>query len=535
MSLLKKFPQLIHPRSSSLSLPPWAYFVALAYSVTFLSIALIVAANQPHVLPNLLPLLIVALSLAVFLAILSLMSVRNAQNGADQAFRNTDCEFSSIFQNVLDGILIVDNEGCCLDANPAAAALLRLPTDKLVGREIAHFLADRNAFTRNWQSFLQRKSRRGRTELIGGDGTNLVVDFSAAADYLPGRHLLILCDVTERTRTELSLRRSEERFQRMATNIEEIFWVMDANSQNVTYVNHAYATITGYSVESLQNNPGSYRELIHTEDRIRVLSKLQEVLTNGRFDEEFRFVRADGEVRWIWAKGFPVRENAQTQWLVGTAQDITSRKQAEMKISEQLDVVDAARAEAEVLRKATLALSRNLAMDSVLDTLLECISELIPYDIATVLFVESAAELLVARESPHVDHKRIGLTVRLSENVFLQRVLFEKQALLLPDIAKQSEWQDIEPFDRIQSWLGIPLIAGGHVLGILSLGAHAPSTLTREHLRLAKSLAIPAAVAIENARVHERAEIYAAELALRLEELRNAQKALERKSGEPSN
>jgi len=51
---------------------------------------------------------------------------------------------------------------------------------------------------------------------------------------------------------------------------------------------------------------------------------------------------------------------------------------------------------------------------------------------------------------------------------------------------------------------------------------------------LAKSLAIPAAVAIENARVHERAEIYAAELALRLEELRNAQKALERKSGEPS-
>jgi len=198
-------------------------------------------------------------------------------------------------------------------------------------------------------------------------------------------------------------------------------------------------------------------------------------------------------------------------------------------------VVDAARAEAEVLRKATLALSRNLTMDSVLDTLLECIFELIPYDIATVLFVEGDAELLVARESPHVDHKRIGLTVRLSESVFLQRVLFEKQALLLPDIARQSEWQDIEPFDRIQSWLGVPLIAGGHVLGILSLGAHAPSTLTREHLRLAKSLAIPAAVAIENARVHERAEIYAAELALRLEELRNAQKALERRTGGPSN
>jgi len=473
----------------------------------------------------------VALSLTVF----SLLNVRSEHHGTDKAFRDRDCEFSSIFKNVLDGILIVDSDGCCLDANPAAAALLRLPGDKLIGQNIARFLADRSAFARKWCSFLQSKSHQGRTELVAGDGANLVVDFTAAADYLPGRHLLILCDVTERTHAELFLRRSEERFQHMANNIAEMFWIMDATSQNVTYVNQAYAKITGYSVETLQNNPGSYRELIHTEDRIRVLSKLQEVSTTGRFDEEFRFVRADGEVRWIWAKGFPVRENGETQWLVGTAQDITSRKQAEVKISEQLDVVDAARAEAEALRKATLALSRNLAMDSVLDTLLECISELIPYDIATVLFVEGAAELLVARESPRFDQKRIGLTLRSSENVFLQRVLFEKQALLLADLAKHSEWQGVQPFDRIQSWLGVPLIAGGHALGILSLGAHVASTLTREHLRLAKSLAIPAAVAIENARVHERAEIYAAELALRLEELRNAQKALDAKSGEASN
>jgi len=534
-SQLKGFPQLIQPQSGSLSLPRWAYFAALACSVAFLSIALIVGAYEPYVLPKLLPLLIVALSSVLSLAVLSLMNIRDDQNGSDQAFRNTDCEFSSIFKNVLDGILIVDDDGCCLDANPAAAELLRLPTDKLIGQNIARFLADRSAFARKWCSFLQSKSHQGRTELVAGDGSNLVVDFTAAADYLPGRHLLILCDVTERTHAELSLRRSEERFQHMANHIAEIFWLMDATSQNVTYVNQAYATITGCSVESLQNNPGSYRELIHTEDRIRVLSKLQEASTTGRFDEEFRFVRADGEVRWIWAKGFPVRENGETQWLVGTAQDITSRKRAEVKISEQLDVVDAARAEAEALRKATLALSRNLAMDSVLDTLLECISELIPYDIATVLFVEGDAELLVARESPQIGQKRIGLTLTSSENVFLQRVLFEKQALLLADLAKHSEWRGVQPFDRIQSWLGVPLIAGGHALGILSLGAHVASTLTREHLRLAKSLAIPAAVAIENARVHERAEIYAAELVLRLEELRNAQKALDAKSGEASN
>jgi len=54
------------------------------------------------------------------------------------------------------------------------------------------------------------------------------------------------------------------------------------------------------------------------------------------------------------------------------------------------------------------------------------------------------------------------------------------------------------------------------------MGAKAPSAFTPEHLRLAKSLAIPAAVAIRNARTHERAEIYAAELQARLSDLGHA-------------
>jgi GAF domain-containing protein len=205
-----------------------------------------------------------------------------------------------------------------------------------------------------------------------------------------------------------------------------------------------------------------------------------------------------------------------------------------MKISEQLDAVEAARAEAEALRKATLALSQNLAMDSVLDTLLQCIYELIPFDKATVLFVEDGAELMVAREAPRIAHKSVGLTLKPTDNVFLQRVLFEKKGILLQDVARQSEWQEIRPLDNLQSWLGIPLVAAGHVLGILSLGTNAPGILTTEHLRLAKSLAVPAAVAIQNARVHERAEIYAAELELRLRELRETQRALSNAEKRPA-
>jgi len=502
-------------------------------SLGFLVVSAFPNSNRSHFYKALLPVLFVAMIFAVFLTAYSLWNLRAQHQGSDRAFRNAECEFSSIFQNALDGILIVDNEGDCLDANPAASEILRISNDKLVGHNISSLLVDRGEFPQRWSSFLHCTSQRGRVQLVAGDGSTLFVDFATTANYLPGRHVLILCDVTERTRAELSLKKSEERFRYMADNIQEVFWMMDAQTQEVTYVNQAYASLTGHTVESLQQNPSAYRELIYSEDRIHVLLKLQEVTISGNFDEEFRFTRADGSIRWIWAKGFPVHSDGQMRWLVGTAQDITSRKLAEMKISEHLEVAEAARAEAEALRKATLALSQNLAMNSVLDTLLHCISELIPFDKATVLFVEDGANLMIAREAPRNVSKRIGMTLNAAESVFLQRILFEKQAILVPAVAKQPDWPALPVLDGVQCWLGVPLVAGGQVLGILSLGTNAPSVFTPEHLRLAKSLAVPAAVAIQNARVHERAEIYAAELEVRLRELRDAQMALSHADHKP--
>jgi PAS domain S-box-containing protein len=505
----------------------WCSVATLSASIGLLCFSFFVYDYHSISVTTLVPLLLITLSFAAFLNVYSVWFFRNEHRQADQAFRYTDCESSSIFRNVLDGILIADNAGNCLDANPAAAAILRVSSNELIGQNIGRFLADAGAIAQGWNSFLENKNQRGRAHLVARDGTPLYVDFTATANYLPGRHLLILCDVTERTHAELSLRKSEERFQHMANNIQEIFWMLDAETQGVIYVNNAYATITGHSVESLRQSPTSYREVIHPQDRIRVLSRLADVAGFGTFDEEFRFIRADGEVRWGWAKGFPVSADGTTRWLVGTAQDITSRKQAETKISEHLDAAEAARAEAEALRKSTLALSQNLAMDSVLDTLLQCISELVPFDVAAVLFVEDTSTLMVAREAPRIVPKRIGLTFKASDNLFLEKILFEKRAILLADVTQETEWHRIEPLDRMGSWLGVPLIAAGSVLGILSLGAHVSDVFTCEHLRLAKSLAVAAAVAINNARVHERAEIYSSELELKLRELREAQEALE--------
>jgi len=62
-------------------------------------------------------------------------------------------------------------------------------------------------------------------------------------------------------------------------------------------------------------------------------------------------------------------------------------------------MAQAAWGEADALRKATLALTEDLQMDSVLDTLLQSLLELVPYESAQILFVESDSRLFVARDA----------------------------------------------------------------------------------------------------------------------------------------
>jgi two-component system, cell cycle sensor histidine kinase and response regulator CckA len=125
----------------------------------------------------------------------------------------------------------------------------------------------------------------------------------------------------------------EERFRQMAENIQEIFWMLDAVSRQVIYVSPAYERICGRSCASLYEAPLSYVEVIHPNDRDRVLARLAELVQGGEFDEEFRIMRPNGETRWVANQGFPIRDSQGRIYRVaGVVQDISKRKQVEQEL-----------------------------------------------------------------------------------------------------------------------------------------------------------------------------------------------------------
>ena len=121
------------------------------------------------------------------------------------------------------------------------------------------------------------------------------------ARFLPYRNgedqvagvVLTFVDITERKKAEEQLRRSEERFQELADNIDEVFWLAEADWESIIYVSSAFETICGRSGESLCAKAQVWIDAIHQEDRPRVL-EARKARKNVGYELEYRIVRPEG-------------------------------------------------------------------------------------------------------------------------------------------------------------------------------------------------------------------------------------------------
>src|SRR5687768_12561900 len=127
-------------------------------------------------------------------------------------------------------------------------------------------------------------------------------------------------------------RDSENHFRQIADNIHEFIWLSDVDFTTHYYINPAYERIWGRTRESLYEDPRSLLDGIHGEDRERVEAALHR-LAKGEYDIEFRVVRPDGEIRWVWSRGVPVRDKeGNVTRIAGITEDVTDRKKAEIEL-----------------------------------------------------------------------------------------------------------------------------------------------------------------------------------------------------------
>jgi PAS domain S-box-containing protein len=140
------------------------------------------------------------------------------------------------------------------------------------------------------------------------------------------------------------LQQSEEKFRQLAANVTDVFYMTSPDMGQMHYVSPAYEQIWGRSVESLYANPHQWTEAILPEERERVFATFSRLAAaEPSVNTEFPIARPDGTVRWIFSRGFQVRDDAgKVIRITGIASDITERKLAEDRLREQAKLLDLA-------------------------------------------------------------------------------------------------------------------------------------------------------------------------------------------------
>ncbi len=137
-------------------------------------------------------------------------------------------------------------------------------------------------------------------------------------------------DVTAFRQAEESLYESEERFRQIAENIDAVLWIRNLNTGKLEFFSSGSERLWGIPAESLMTGAQEWNEYIHPDDRTQVGTLIQEQMTTGSWDTEYRILTPEGRLRWVRERAFAVKDRAGvTRRIVGFSVDTTERKQAE--------------------------------------------------------------------------------------------------------------------------------------------------------------------------------------------------------------
>ncbi len=164
-------------------------------------------------------------------------------------------------------------------------------------------------------------------------------------------HVGLSQDITERKKSEESLRASEEKFRQLAENIHQVFWMAKADGAQMLYVSPAYEKIWGRSCADFIKDPSDWLEAIDPEDREVAKMEFRRQLTGELAETEYRMRAPCGDLKWVRNRAFPIRgADGRVVRVVGLAEDITPQKHADALLRQAAEAAEAAsRAKSEFL------------------------------------------------------------------------------------------------------------------------------------------------------------------------------------------
>lgn len=252
----------------------------------------------------------------------------------------TDAHYRRVVTRSPFAIYVLDPAGAFVEINPAGERFLGRSAADLVGTHFDQVVdaGSREAAGRAFAAALSGAGADVEVELEvvrpSGERVRLALTANAihADDGIVGVHG-IARDITQERLAERTLRESEQKFQQLAANVREVFWIFTADFSETVYVSPAFEEVWGLPLEVVYGDPTSFVNSVHPDDQATLLAGMADVNNHAVGGTEYRVIRPDGTVRWVCSRGFPVLDDEGRMYrVVGTTEDITHRKEAEAAI-----------------------------------------------------------------------------------------------------------------------------------------------------------------------------------------------------------
>lgn len=321
----------------------------------------------------------------------------------------------------------------------------------------------------------------------------------------------------ERKRADDALRESERRLSTLMSNLPGIAYRCANDSDwTMTFVSQGSMELTGYAREELEDQGRvSFGQLIHPDDRKAVWEEVQAALAQKKpFQLTYRLVTADGQQKWAWEQGRGIfDDDGELVALEGFITDATERVMMRQTLEQR--VAERTR-ELSTLLDVSHDVASTRELEPLLGQILQQLKAVVDYDGASILVLEDAMLKVKAYRGPIPQQEALALSFSLEDAGANQAVIEQRCPIVIPDVRGEGPLAQAfqktagetlkSAFGYVRSWLGVPLIVKGEILGMLSLDHDEADHYTEQHSRLVLALADQVAVTIENARLFTELE-----------------------------
>jgi signal transduction histidine kinase/CheY-like chemotaxis protein/HAMP domain-containing protein len=168
-----------------------------------------------------------------------------------------------------------------------------------------------------------------------------------------------------------------------------------------------------------------------------------------------------------------------------------------------------ARRMADTLREVGRVVGSTLNLEEVLERILASLSAVLTYDSGTALLLKGDALYIQSVHGFANPESVRGFRMPLVDYALNRQIVETAQPIVLADVTTEPRWNggDKTPgSDPIRAWMGIPLIATGQVIGMLTIDSQQPGKYSQTDLPLVTAFANQVAIALENASLFESAQ-----------------------------